>query len=358
NNLLTVITGALDLMQRHPDDAARRGRMVDAAQAAARRGERLTQQLLAFSRRQALKPELVRVDDLLRESEPLLRRAVGEAVALSLAPGAPEATSNIDPSQFEAAVMNLVVNARDATPPGGVIRVETHPCNLQPGEAEDTPPGEYLCLSVHDTGEGMDADTLARVFEPFFTTKEPGRGTGLGLSQVYGFARQSGGAAVVESAPGKGASVRIYLPLAQARVGRAQVAAEPPAARQGPARRVLLVEDDASVGEMVEAMLSDLGHEVLRAEAASPALAILKSREKVDLLLTDLIMPGGMNGVELARAAVELRPSLPVILTSGYTGETLGAATETPWPLLAKPYPAEALAALIDAVMGKVPETA
>jgi PAS domain S-box-containing protein len=358
NNLLTVITGALDLMQRHPDDAARRERMLEAAQAASRRGERLTQQLLAFSRRQALKPELVRIDDLLRESEPLLRRAVGEAVTLTLSPGAPEAVSNIDPSQFEAAVMNLVVNARDATPPGGVIRVETHPCNLQPGEAEDTPPGEYLCLSVHDTGEGMDADTLARVFEPFFTTKEPGRGTGLGLSQVYGFARQSGGAAVVESAPGKGASVRIYLPLAQARVGRAQVAAEPPAARQGPARRVLLVEDDASVGEMVEAMLSDLGHEVLRAEAASPALAILKSREKVDLLLTDLIMPGGMNGVELARAAVELRPSLPVILTSGYTGETLGAATETPWPLLAKPYPAEALAALIDAVMGKVPETA
>jgi CheY-like chemotaxis protein len=332
--------------------------MVEAAQAAARRGERLTHQLLAFSRRQALKPELVRVDDLLRESEPLLRRAVGEAVTLTLSQGAPDGVSNIDPSQFEAAVMNLVVNARDATPPGGGIRVETHLCTLQSGEAEDTPPGEYLCLSVHDTGEGMDGDTLARVFEPFFTTKQPGRGTGLGLSQVYGFARQSGGAAVVESTPGKGASVRVYLPLAQARADRARVAAEAPAAQQGPARRVLLVEDDASVGEMVEAMLSDLGHEVLRAEAAAPALAILKRRGKVDLLLTDLIMPGGMNGVELAQAAVELRPGLPVILTSGYTGEALGAATETPWPLLAKPYPAEALAALIDAVMGKSPQTA
>jgi DNA-binding NtrC family response regulator len=162
----------------------------------------------------------------------------------------------------------------------------------------------------------------------------------------------------VETAPGKGATVRIYLPLAAAGAVRAAASPEAAASRHGPARRVLLVEDDASVGEMVEAMLSDLGHEVLRAAAAAPALAILKRRGKVDLLLTDLIMPGGMNGVELAQAAVELRPGLPVILTSGYTGEALGAATETPWPLLAKPYPAEALAALIDAVMGKSPQTA
>ncbi|WP_372784172.1 ATP-binding protein [Phenylobacterium sp.] len=355
NNLLTVIIGALDLIQRHPADEARRERMIEAAQGAARRGERLTQQLLAFSRRQALKPELVCVDDILAESEPLLRRAVGEAVTLTVAPGAPQAVSNVDPSQFEAAVMNLVVNARDATPPGGGIRVESHLCTLTAREAEDAPPGEYLCVSVHDTGEGMDSETAARVFEPFFTTKEPGRGTGLGLSQVYGFARQSGGAAVVESAPGKGATVRVYLPLAGAGARRAQTAVEAPAAR-GPARRVLLVEDDASVGEMVEAMLTDLGHEVVRAEAAAPALKILKRRERIDLLLTDLIMPGGVNGVELAHKAVEMRPGLPVILTSGYTGETLGAATEAPWPLLAKPYPAEALAAVIEAVMGKAPE--
>jgi PAS domain S-box-containing protein len=357
NNLLTVIIGALDLIQRHPGDAARRDRMIEAAQGAAKRGERLTQQLLAFSRRQALKPELVRVDELLAESEPLLRRAVGEAVTLTIAPGAANAVCSIDPSQFEAAVMNLVVNARDATPAGGGIRVESHPCILKAGEAEDAPAGDYLCVSVHDTGEGMDADTAGRVFEPFFTTKEPGRGTGLGLSQVYGFARQSGGAAVVESAPGKGATVRIYLPLAEAGADRPTAAPAAQAAAHGPARRILLVEDDASVGEMVEAMLSDLGHEVLRAEAAAPAIEILGRKDRIDLMLTDLIMPGGMNGVELAHAAVALRPGLPVILTSGYTGETLGAAAEAPWPLLAKPYPAEALAAVIEAVMGKAPAT-
>jgi PAS domain S-box-containing protein len=358
NNLLTVIIGALDLMLRHPKDEARRERMIEAAQAAARRGERLTQQLLAFSRRQALKPELVVVDDLLTESEPLLRRAVGEAVNLTVAPCAPGALSSVDPSQFEAAVMNLVVNARDATPPGGGIRLETRLCTLAAHEAEDAPAGDYLCVSVHDTGDGMDAETVARVFEPFFTTKEPGRGTGLGLSQVYGFARQSGGAAVVESAPGKGATVRVYLPLAAGGAERAAMRPDAPATAHGPARRVLLVEDDASVGEMVEAMLADLGHEVLRAEAAGPALTILETADRIDLMLTDLIMPGGMNGVELAHAAVALRPGLPVILTSGYTGETLGAAVEAPWPLLAKPYPAEALAAVIEAVMGKTPEDA
>jgi PAS domain S-box-containing protein len=358
NNLLTVIIGALDLMQRHPGDAARRERMIEAAQGAARRGERLTQQLLAFSRRQALKPELVSVDELLAEAEPLLRRAVGEAVSLTLTAGSAGAITSIDPSQFEAAVMNLVVNARDATPQGGGIRVETQPCVLKAGEAEDAPAGDYLCVAVHDTGEGMDALTASRVFEPFFTTKEPGRGTGLGLSQVYGFARQSGGAVTVETAPGQGATVRIYLPLAEASAQRTAAAPEAAAAQRGPARRVLLVEDDASVGEMVEAMLSDLGHEVLRAEAAAPALTILEASGRIDLMLTDLIMPGGMNGVELAHAAVALRPGLPVILTSGYTGETLGAAADAPWPLLAKPYPAEALAAIIDAVMGRTPEAA
>jgi PAS domain S-box-containing protein len=341
NNLLTVIIGALDLIQRHPKDEAR-----------------LTQQLLAFSRRQALKPERVVVDELLAESEPLLRRAVGEAVSLTIEPCAAGAVSSIDASQFEAAVMNLVVNARDATPAGGVIRVETHLCSLAANEAEDAPAGEYLCVSVHDTGQGMDPETIARVFEPFFTTKEPGRGTGLGLSQVYGFARQSGGAVIVDSSQGKGASVRVYLPLADGGAEPAETAQDAPGAAPGPARRVLLVEDDASVGEMVEAMLGDLGHEVLRAEAAATALAILERSDRIDLMLTDLIMPGGMNGVELAHAAVALRPGLPVILTSGYTGEALGAATEAPWPLLAKPYPAEALAAIIEAVMGKTPEAA
>ncbi|MFL5295536.1 MAG: ATP-binding protein [Phenylobacterium sp.] len=358
NNLLTVIIGALDLMQRHPGDADRRERMIEAAQAAARRGERLTQQLLAFSRRQALKPERVAIDDMLRESEPLLRRAVGEAVTLTVAPGAADAVANIDASQFDAAVMNLVVNARDATPPGGRIRVESYRCTLGAGEAEGADPGDYICISVHDTGEGMDPDVAARVFEPFFTTKGPGRGTGLGLSQVYGFARQSGGAAVVESARGKGATIRVYLPLAREEADHAQAQAAPVAAPAGPGLRVLLVEDEASVGDMVEAMLRDLGHQVVRAETAAEALAILRKKSAIDLLLTDVIMPGGKNGVELAREAVSLRPDMPVILSSGYTGETLDEASGAPWPLLLKPYSADALAALIDSAVGRAPQPA
>jgi PAS domain S-box-containing protein len=353
NNLLTVIIGALDLMQRHPKDEARRERMIEAAQGAARRGERLTQQLLAFSRRQSLKPERVCIDDLLNESESLLRRAVGEAVNLTVAPGAPGAVANIDPSQFDAAIMNLAVNARDATPPGGRIRIETSLCTLAAGEADGAEPGDYLCVTVLDTGEGMTDEVAARVFEPFFTTKEPGRGTGLGLSQVYGFARQSGGVAKVESAPGKGATIRIYLPLTSADAATATTAPSSADAMAGPARRLLLVEDEISVGDMVEAMLADLGHEVVRAASGPEAVTILRTPGRIDLMLTDLIMPGGQTGVELARQAVTIRPGLPVILTSGYTGEALGEATDAPWPLLRKPYSSDALIALIEAAIGR-----
>ena len=354
NNLLTIIVGALDLMQRHPEDAGRRARMVEAAQGAARRGERLTQQLLAFSRRQALRPERISIDALLKESDPLLRRAVGEAVGLSIVLGASDALAFVDPSQFEAAVMNLVVNARDATPPGGSIRIETFRCALAAGEVEDALSGEYLCVAVRDTGVGMNADVIARVFEPFFTTKETGRGTGLGLSQAYGFARQSGGAIAIESAPGQGATVRIYLPLVQ---GLAQRAADPEpaqAATRGPALNVLLVEDDLAVGDMVEAMLIDLGHAVVRAERPAEAMDILQGDRTFDLMLTDLVMPGGKTGIDLAHEAVALRPGLPIILSSGYTGETLNAAVQAPWPLLQKPYSAEALAEMIGAVTDPV----
>ncbi|MDZ4372522.1 MAG: ATP-binding protein [Phenylobacterium sp.] len=350
NNLLTVVIGALDMMQRHPDDTARRERMIEAALGAARRGERLTQQLLAFARRQALKPSPMRIDGVLAESEALLRRAVGEAVQLTIAPAAPEAVANLDPSQFEAAIMNLVVNARDATPPGGRIRIETLPVSLADQQVEELAAGDYICVAVHDTGTGMDAATIARAFEPFFTTKTQGRGTGLGLSQVYGFTRQSGGAVVVDSAPGKGSSVCMYLP----RVGdgtASEGAAGAAQAATGPALDVLLAEDDLQVGEMVEALLVDLGHRVRRAPHADAALIIVQSDAPIDLLLTDLIMPGDKTGVDLAREATALRPGLPVILSSGYTGEALSAARDAPWPLLQKPYGADQLGRAIAEVM-------
>jgi PAS domain S-box-containing protein len=347
NNLLTVMIGALDMIQRHPKDEARRERMIEAALAAARRGERLTQQLLAFARRQQLKPEPVQVDALLHDAEPLLRRAVGEAVTLVIAPAAADCVVNLDPSQFEAAVMNLAVNARDATPSGGMIRIETLPVTLADRQIEAVEAGEYLCVGVHDTGAGMTADTATRAFEPFFTTKPPGRGTGLGLSQVYGFARQSGGTATLDSAPGKGASVCLYLPRLAAEQLPAATPDEMRATGGGPALRVLLAEDDAQVAELVETMLADLGHQVRLAEHADAALAILRTGEPFELLLTDLIMPGDKSGVDLAREAVTLRPGLPIILSSGYTGEVLSAAEDAPWPLLRKPYGAEQLARLI-----------
>ncbi|WP_340643697.1 PAS domain-containing protein [Phenylobacterium sp.] len=349
NNLLTVIIGALDLIQRHPADADRRERMIDAALGAARRGERLTGQLLAFSRRQALKPEAIVIDDLLVDAEPLLRRAVGEAVSLSVAPAAPGAVAMIDTGQFEAAVMNLVVNARDAVASGGSIRLETGVCELTEGEVPEIQAGPYVRVGVHDTGVGMDEATVARVFDPFFTTKEIGKGTGLGLSQVYGFARQSGGGVSIDSAPGKGASVRLYLP----RSTISPLEAEPGtvAVALGPALRILLVEDDTEVGDLVAMMLEDLNHQVFRADGATAFARFMETGQAFDLLITDLIMPGAKTGVDLAHDAVKARPGLPVILSSGYTGEALASADGAPWPLLRKPYAADALAQAIQDVM-------
>jgi PAS domain S-box-containing protein len=358
NNLLTVIIGALDLIQRHPGDAARRDRMVEAALGAARRGERLTNQLLSFARRQALKPQLTCLDELVAASEPLLRRAVGEAVDLTTAPNAQDAAALIDPSQFEAALMNLVVNARDAVSNGGAIRVETHTCQLDRGQVEEVDAGDYICVVVHDTGMGMTPEVLQRVFEPFFTTKGVGKGTGLGLSQVYGFARQSGGGVAIESAVGKGSSVRLYLPRAAQAAPDVEGEMQGGRSNQGPRLRVLLVEDDPDVGELVSAMLDELGHEVIRASEVETGLQLLRGPRPIDLLLTDLVMPGGRSGVDLANEAIRLRPGLPVILSSGYTGEALGPAERAPWPLLRKPYSADALAQMIDQAMERRPQPA
>ncbi|MCC7268747.1 MAG: PAS domain-containing protein [Caulobacteraceae bacterium] len=350
NNLLTVVIGALDMIARHPEDARRRERMVEAALSAAHRGERLTQQLLAFARRQPLKTERLEIDALLRESTPLLGRAIGEAVDFAVVPGAPGLHAQVDPVQLEAALMNLAVNARDAIAAGGAVRIETRRCDLAEGQVEETEAGRYVCIAVHDTGAGMDAETLTRVFEPFFTTKPVGKGTGLGLSQVYGFARQSGGGASIESEPGKGSTVRLYLPIDDAVPAPAE--APPPAAVEeaADALDILLVEDDAAVAELACEMLTDLGHRVRQAPDAEAALQLLRADPAINLLLTDRIRPGGKKGVELAREAIAHRPDLPVILSSGYSGDTLGPAEEAPWPLLRKPYTRDGLTALIKQV--------
>ncbi|PZQ50250.1 MAG: hybrid sensor histidine kinase/response regulator, partial [Phenylobacterium zucineum] len=342
NNLLTVIIGALDVVERHPEDERRRARMISAALAAARRGEKLTQHLLAFARRQPLKPEVCRVDRLIAESEGLLKRALGDAYTFTLRLGGGVRSARIDAGQFEAALLNMVVNARDATPPGGEVIIESRPVTLtrKQGELE---PGRYLRVAVRDTGMGMDAATIARAVEPFFTTKAPGEGTGLGLSQVYGFARQSGGSVDIESKPGQGASVALLLPIDEGSPAADALPAVDHVQAQVPTR-VLLVEDDPQVAELVDAMLHDLGHSVVRAGGVDEALKRLAQDDDIQLVLSDVIMPGGMSGVDLAETLAATRPGLPVVLCSGYTGGDQGRARAGDWPFLSKPFSLESLA--------------
>ncbi|WP_269714112.1 hybrid sensor histidine kinase/response regulator [Caulobacter sp. NIBR2454] len=344
NNLLTVVIGALDIVLKNPEDVRRRDRLLDAAMSAARRGERLTQQLLAFSRRQPLRPEVLHADALITELEPLLRRAIGDAVSLELNLAAEACAARIDASQFEAALLNMAVNARDAAPSGHIV-IGTECIDAPP--TSDLPDGKYLKVYVRDDGEGMDSETAARVFEPFFTTKPVGKGTGLGLSQVYGFAKQSDGAALIDSVPGQGATVSLLLPVVSDPVDKPETPPAPEAPPVSTSITILLVEDDEDVGELVETMLMELGHRVLRADQVEAALKIAGSDPSIGLVLTDVIMPGGSSGVDLAKALARLRPGLPVMLSSGYTGEELALAEAAPWPLLRKPFTLDGLAVAI-----------
>lgn len=346
NNLLTVVIGALDIILRSPNDAAKRQKLGEAALAAARRGEGLTHQLLAFSRRQALRPQPVDLNLQIRESEPLLRRAVGEAVEFKLKLRRGGARVSVDPSQFEAALLNLVVNARDAVSDKGRITVETLSCTIEAGDVVDLAAGDYVCITVADNGVGMHPEIIDRVFEPFFTTKGVGKGTGLGLSQVYGFARQSGGGAHITSTPGRGTEIRLYLPpLVESADETPAITA--PATPLVAGRRLLLVEDDESVAVVALELLESLGLDVRAVETGPQALERLK-RERFDIMLSDVVMPGGMTGIELARLCERDYPAMRVVLTSGYAGEDVDAAlADAPWPFLRKPYSGEQLARVL-----------
>jgi len=318
--------------------------------AAARRGERLTAQLLAFARRQPLQPEIRDLNELIRECEPLLRRAAGEALTLSVRLCKENVVARIDPAQFEATLLNLIVNAIDASHTGGEIVVETQLRDLSETDVPSVAAGSYFCMSVSDRGQGMSPEVSSRIFEPFFTTKPLGKGTGLGLSQVYGFVKQSGGDIQVQSALGQGTSILVFLPIIAAPVATGEPAAAPKAAATQPLS-ILLAEDDSSVAAVTEAMLIDLGHKVHRVANADEALRILWSDARLDVLFSDVVMPGGMTGVDLARQAATLRPQLRILLTSGFAGDSLDESLlRGAWPFLRKPYLAreleEALASL------------
>jgi PAS domain S-box-containing protein len=338
NNLLTAIIGNLEMLASVLPAGDPGRRYAEGALRAASRGSRLTEHLLAFSRRQEIRPETVSINHLVRENLMLCQKTVGEGVEIALALREELWPCRIDPAQFGAAMLNLAANARDAMGRSGRLIFRTENVTTD-GTAVDQPAGDYVVISVGDTGCGMSADVLERAFEPFYTTKEVGKGTGLGLSQVYGFAKQSGGAARIESMVGKGTTVRIYIP-------RSEGQAEPSAISQEglrkttPARaKILVVEDDPDVREMIVGILSDLGYQTLVATNGPEALVILNQDRSVDLLFTDIVMPAGMSGTELARQASRLRPDLKVLLSSGYTREAnQRLSVRAEFPFIAKPY--------------------
>jgi len=322
NNLLTVIQGNAELLQQSfreadPDSAELAG-MIDAA---ARRGAELTQRLLAFARRQPLQPVTVQVNDLLDNVQGLLRRSLGSHVELELKLAEDAWPALIDPTQLETAVLNLAVNARDAMPDGGWLTIETANVHLDAAYAEsrtDVTPGDYLMIAASDTGTGIAAGDLERIFEPFFTTKTKGAGTGLGLAMVYGFIKQSHGHVAAYSETGEGTAVRMYLPRALAVDPVVQEEPELDDVECGEAS-ILVVEDDDLVRRYAGDQLKALGYEVRTASNGPEALSVLEQGAPVDVLLTDIVMPGGMNGKDLADAARAMREDLQVVFMSGYT---------------------------------------
>ena len=341
NNLLTVILGSLEQLQRLVATEPAR-RLIQAATRGAERGARLTQSLLSFARRQSLRPETVNPNRVIKEFGDLLRGAAGDQVQVQFLLSPTVDPCRVDPAQFQAALLNLVVNARDAMPEnGGRVSIETGNVTLEARSGIGVAPGRYVRVTVNDTGRGMPPEVVERAFEPFYTTKEVGKGSGLGLSQVYGLVKQSGGHIELSSEPGVGTTVRLYLPRAdEVPVERAEASARTAAAK---AETVLVVEDDSELRAMVAESLRSLGYRVLTAANAPAALAVAEREPRLDLLFSDYSMPHGMLGDELARRARRLKPGIKVLLTSGYAvSEPRPGADD--FSLLQKPYRPDELA--------------
>ncbi len=337
NNLLTVVISSLDLLRNRMDDPRDRRTLANALQAA-ERGSQLTGQLLAFARKQALRPEPHDPNQLIESFEAILRRAAGDGIELSLDLAPEMRLVMVDPSQFEAAILNLVVNARDASAPGGTVSVKTEVVTIPTARRlllSTIEPGDYVRTCVADTGHGMSDEVLSHVCEPFFTTKEVGKGTGLGLSQIYGFAGQSNGHLHIETQVGEGTAVSLFLPA-----GEHVPAASRDVRRSGKAGTVLIVDDDEQVMNVAVDIFDSRGYDVLTANDAGEALGILRRDRPIDVLFSDVMMPGPMNGAELGRAARELRPDIRIVLVSGYPAAALEKADASLGPVafVSKPY--------------------
>ena len=354
NNLLQIIGTSLDQTAKEKDGDPRRAERIQNALNAVARGARLTGQLLAFARRQALDPRSTNVGRAIQEMTDLLRRTLGERVEVECVVAGGLWNTLIDPSQVENAILNLAINARDAMPDGGKLTIEVANAFLDDAYAaqhNDVTAGQYVMIGISDTGMGMTPDVIARAFEPFFTTKPEGRGTGLGLSQVYGFVKQSGGHIKIYSETGQGTTIKLYLPRTRKpQEGTGPVASGP---IEGGTDCILVVEDDADVRAATVDALSELGYRVLKAENAEQALTILSSGAPVDLLFTDVVMPGPVGVRELARRARELRPNIAVLYTSGYTQNAIvhNGKLDDDVSLLSKPYRREDLARKIRAMV-------
>ena len=354
NNILTVITGTVEILGEAVADQPQLAAIAKMIDDAAARGADLTQRLLAFARKQPLQPREVDVNSLVMETARELRQTLGGSIKIRMTLGARVARALIDPSQLTNAIRGLAANARDAMPNGGRLTIETRSVDLNKSHSDinsDVTPGPYVMLAVTDSGQGIPAGIVERVFEPFFTTKGVDKGAGLGLSVVYGFVKQSDGHIKIESEEGRGTTVRIYLPRASVAIASPELAsgAEPESGREA----ILVVEDDNLVRTFVVGQIKSLGYHALTAIDAAEALAVIDSPNGIDLLFTDMIMPGSMNGRQLADAALQRRPSLKVLFTSGCSNEAAihSGHLDTSALLLSKPYRKSDLARMIRAAL-------
>ncbi len=343
NNILAIVLGNLQLLQRRITEGSKEAERLDGAIKAAKRGAGLTRQLLAFSRRQELEPTAVDVNATLRDFHKMIARTLSANIAIELALAEDMPPAYIDEGQFQNSILNLAINARDAMPDGGQLYIETQETYVSEkahAAFDNFLPGRYIAVAITDTGTGMTKDVKERVFEPFFTTKGIGKGTGLGLAMVYGFLKQSGGHVSVYSEVGHGTTIRLYLPIAE----DATAASEPITfdMEKNVSGRILIVEDDDGVRSIVQAMLEEIGYDFAEAASGAEALSILETDDRFDLVFSDIIMPGGMTGVDLAKAIAERHPHIPVLLTSGYPREAVKADESI--RVLSKPYQQEQLA--------------
>jgi two-component system NtrC family sensor kinase len=340
NNLLMIIGGSAQRLRSELTNK-KHTRLLDMIATATQRGETLTRQLLAYSRQQTLSPQVIDLTQRLPAIREVLARSLHANVEIHVEVPETPCAVRVDAGEFELAILNLAVNAKDAMPDGGTLSIRAKPVTLRGGASEEGLAGEFVAVRVADNGHGIAPEALSRVFEPFFTTKEVGKGTGLGLSQVYGFAKQSGGTATVSSTPGSGTAVTVYLPRSVEAAPAASPRIQAPV-EAVPAGTALLVEDNADVAEVGAGYLRQLGYRVRSVANAQAAIAALRLDPEVDLVFSDILMPGGRNGVDLAREIVHRFPGIPVLLTTGYSASAQ-EAVHLGVTVLQKPYDLEAL---------------